>query len=413
MDRIATFVGVFWLFVVLNSVFIWNSYETAFKLCAYTGVLFVTFIYARKHALTIDGKTFSALFCIGLFFVWSLVVYSGNLNGYIFHLLISLSLFSIMVWPVEQYEKIYDWFRKGIIFFAVGSILVSLFTAVGLIHYIPYFELPPRSTLHEMQGVVYHVYGCIVTNYDGIDLFPRACGMLQEPGHFAIILGFVYMTDRMLGKKLSPWVVICGFLTFSSNFPLVIFITEIYQIFKIKSIFKILKGIVVALIACFIVFKCLSSDMQDTIKYLAYERNLETVVDALSTSGSLTEALDERTSSSGEVAYQNINSSNMWIGLGHDETLITLSDYRGVILQYGLIGLILIVIAITQVTRHFPKRQYFQMLAFLFLILIHRSWMFYAPYIYALPFMTSMLLQMKKEEAYVPDEEEVVVAVVE
>ena len=391
MDRIAAYIGCFWLFVVLDSFFIWNPFENLITICAHSGVLCVSYFYIINQRISINGKTFSALLCVGLVFLWMLFIYSGNIYGFVLHVVSLFALLSIMTWPVEQYGKIYTLFRKVIIFFAAGSTFVSLLTATGLIDYIPYFELPPRSPLHEKLGIVYHVYFFFVTNFGDMEFFPRACGMLQEPGHFAIILGFVYMADRLLGNKVSIWVVLCGFLTFSSNFPIIMLITEIYYLLNFKFFLKLIKWVGVAVIAGFVIFNCLSRDLQDTIKYLAYERNLEMVIDALASSGSLIEALDERTSDSGDVAFQNIDSSNMWVGLGHDETLITLSDYRGVILQYGVIGLILIFFAILSVTRKYPKRAQIQVLAFLFLVLIQRSWMFYASYLYFMPFMCSII----------------------
>lgn len=391
MDKIAAYIGCFWLFVVLDSFFIWNPFENLITICAHVGVLWVSYFYIINQRISINGKTFSTLLSVGLVFLWMLFIYSGNIYGFVLHVVSLLALLSIMTWPVDQYGKIYILFRKAIIFFAAGSTFVSLLTATGLINFIPYFELPPRSPLHESLGIVYHVYFFFVTNFGDMEFFPRACGMLQEPGHFAIILGFVYMADRLLGNKVSVWVVLCGFLTFSSNFPIIMLIAEIYNLFNFKYFFKIVKWVGVSIIAGFVIFNYLSRDLQDTIKYLAYERNLEMVIDAFAASGSLTEALDERTSDSGDVAFQNIDSSNMWVGLGHDETLITLSDYRGVILQYGVIGLILIIIAILSVTRKYPKRAQIQVLAFLFLVLIQRSWMFYASYLYFLPFMCSIL----------------------
>ncbi len=389
MDKIATYVACFWLFVVLDSFFIWNSLELMITAIAFVGVLITTIFIRRKYPMALDGIAFSAILSVGTFFLWMLFIYSGNLIGILFHFFGMIALIAIMTWPASLHDKIYFLFRKIIIFFATGSAIVSLITIIGLIQYVPYYELPPRSPLHEQLGIVYHVYLLFVTNYGDLEIFPRACGMLQEPGHFAIILGFVYMADRLLGKKVNLWIIICGFLTFSPNFPIVILITEFFNIFKIKNIIKILKGFAICIIGGVFLFSFLSKDMKEDLEYIAYGRNMEMVIDALMYSGSLTEALDERTSSSGDTAFQNINSSNMWVGLGHDETLITLSDYRGVILQYGVIGLVLILLAIISVTRYFPKRIQLQFLTFLILVLIQRSWMFYAPYLYFLTYMCS------------------------
>lgn len=395
MDKVTTYIGCFWLFVVLDSFFIWNRFENVITMLAYLGVIGITFRLHFRHKTNTDVKTFVVILCIGLCFLWMLFSYSGNAVYYLTHIIRLISILTVFTWPVSEYEKLYNVFRKIIIFFAIGSTIVSILTAAGLIKFIPYYELPPRSPLHESLGIVYYVYVFFVTNQGTLQLLPRACGMLQEPGHFAIILGFVYMADRLLGRKLSLWVVVCGFLTFSSNFPLIIVITEIYNLLKFKNLFNALKWFVIAISVGIVLFNCLSRDLQDTVKYLAYERNLEEVIDAMSTSGSFTDALDKRTSSSGDIAFRNINSSNMWVGLGHDDTLITLSDYRGVILQYGIIGLALIIVAILAITQKLHFRQRFQIIAYLLLVLIQRSWMFYAPYLYFLTYMFSNMYMYK------------------
>lgn len=395
MNKITTYIACFWLFVVLDSFFIWNRFENVITLLAYLGVIGITCRLQIRHEIHINAKAFIVILCVALCFLWMLFSYSGNAVGFLIHIIRLISILTVFTWPIAEYEKLYNVFRRIILFFAIGSTIVSVLTATGLIKFIPYYELPPRSPLHESLGIVYYVYGFFVTNQGSLEIFPRACGMLQEPGHFAIILGFVYMADRLLGRKLSLWVIVCGFLTFSSNFPLIIVITEIYNLLKFKNLFNVLKWFVIAIFVGIVLFNCLSRDLQDTIKYLAYERNLEEVIDAMSTSGSLTDALDKRTSSSGDTAFRNINSSNMWVGLGHDDTLITLSDYRGVILQYGVIGLALIVFAILAVTMKLHVRQRSQIIAYLLLVLIQRSWMFYAPYLYFLTYVLSNMYMHK------------------
>lgn len=398
-NKFVTYIAVLWLFVVLDSFFIWNSYELMIVLFSNSLVLYVSFRNFQQNGLSINGKTFSVLLAVSVFSLWKILVNTANIYGFFFNFISLVTLVSIMLWPIDCYEKIYKVFRRFVIFICIGSSFVSLLTILGVIGYIPYFELPPRSSLHESLGVVYHVYGCFVTVYSGYDFLPRACGVLQEPGHFAIVLGFVYMADRLLKYKISVWVLVCGILTFSSNFPIIVFITEFYNILKIKNLFVIIKYAIVFLFLGYVAYQSLSKDMQSTVKYLAYERNLEVVVDAVVTSGSLTEALDERTDISGDMAYKRINSSNVWFGLGHEDSFFTLSDYRGIIMKYGLIGLLLIVLAIFTVTREFPWRQRIQVIAFLLLVLIHRSWMFTAPYLYFLPYMTSKLYFKSKINA--------------
>ena len=115
MDRIATYIGCFWLFVVLDSFFIWNSFEMIIKVFALVGVICATMALRRNYPSELDGKTFSIILCVGAFFLWMLFVYSGNIVGLIYHLLSMIALIAMLTWPVTIYERLYVLFRKIII----------------------------------------------------------------------------------------------------------------------------------------------------------------------------------------------------------------------------------------------------------------------------------------------------------
>ena len=133
------------------------------------------------------------------------------------------------------------------------------------------------------------------------------------------------------------------------------------------------------ILAGVLIYQILPRNMQDMVLFLTYERNLEQVTDVLNSSGSLNDALDERTNGFGNQIYDRMSFSQKLIGNEWDRDMI-LSDYRGFIVSMGLIGFVLVIfISFTSLIG-----ASFQLKVSLFLvmllIMLHRSWFFYEPF---------------------------------
>jgi len=394
---------LFWLFVNLDSFFIWNRLENILRVIAALGVLYASYSVWKQELFRLPSKNFIPFAFISLYYLWQTFSVDDNLLKLLGRALGFVPLLLIMFWPPTLLSDIYSRFRKIIIFFAVGASIVSVFAFSGVLDYLPYYVLGPRSALHERMGVVYRVYGLFVTNYGDLEFEARACGMLQEPGHFAIILGFVYMTDRLLGHKISWWVVVCGIFTFSSAFFLLVVVTEIFNIYTKRQIIIVLSSVLFFILLLGVVYFSLDKYNQEQINYLAYERNLKDVVSA----GSLSQALDERTNSTGDAVFRKITTRNIWMGLNVRDNDAVLSDYRGVIVQSGLIGLLLLLFACFFSTRGLPIRKRIPLFFLLLLVVIHRSWMFGSSYLFFLSFMATTTIfsaLLEKNEYYIETE---------
>lgn len=394
---------LFWLFVNLDSFFIWNRLENILRVIAALGVLYASYSVWKQELFRLPSKDFIPFAFISLYYLWQTFSVDDNLLKLLGRALGFVPLLLIMFWPPTLLSDIYSRFRKIIIFFAVGASIVSVFAFTGVLDYLPCYVLGPRSALHERMGVVYRVYGLFVTIYGDLEFVPRACGMLQEPGHFAIILGFVYMTDRLLGHKISWWVVVCGIFTFSSAFFLLVVVTEIFNIYTKRQIIIVLSSVLFFILLLGVVYFSLDKYNQEQINYLAYERNLKDVVSA----GSLSQALDERTNSTGDAVFRKITTRNIWMGLNVRDNDAVLSDYRGVIVQSGLIGLLLLLFACFFSTRGLPIRKRIPLFFLLLLVVIHRSWMFGSSYLFFLSFMATTTIfsaLLEKNEYYIETE---------
>jgi len=312
---------------------------------------------------------------------------SENLTQVISNLVKFVPLLLLFFWPDNVLFVSYKYIRMAVIFFAIGGAVVSVLTLSGLISHFPYYILPPQETLHERLGYEYYVYGIFPTIHDslGIQGF-RACGMMKEPGHFAIILGIIYLIDRFREKKINFWIIIAGVLTFSSNFFIIVFITEVRNVFT-KRIFASILKYGKYLFFLPIVYFLLPIDIREQVNYLFYERNLAEVFEALNSSSSLSEGLDMRANDTSVSIYEHISLGEYLVGGVKFDSSESLADYRGLILRIGLIGIIISSLAYySTVSRKDTSIQISLMLLYI-LVLLHRSWMLQAPYLYFLSFL--------------------------
>ena len=128
-------------------------------------------------------------------------------------------------------------------------------------------------------------------------------------------------------------------------------------------------------------YSFLPSDVKEQVEYLAYGRNLESVVEAYNESSSLTSALDERASDDSIAEYEKMSTMQYLFGGGQVDVAEggMLSDYRGMILHIGILGLVLSAFLFFFIVRGTPLKVKIALLFAYFLVLIHRSWMLYAP----------------------------------
>lgn len=338
------------------------------------------------------------LFAI-LYIFWYVFRLNFNINGIIIRLSTLIAFSCLLCWPLELTKQSYEFFKKVIIFFCIGSSVISILGAVGILDHLPHFILPPQSPLHQRRGIVYYVYGCFVINYDGSLFLPRACGFLQEPGHFSVLVGLVYIIERSLNRKRNPWILIGGLFTFSMNFAIMAFLAELFSISSFKAIMKTLKIVFLFFIGVFLVFSFLPKDIKEQVSFLLWERNLVEVFEAIQYSGSIEEGLDERTNDYGLWSFNHMSENEKMIGKGSLDDDDILSDYRGMIFSIGYVGLFLsacLMLSILAITGN--RRQKLPLFGGLFLVLMHRSWMLVGNfYLYYIAFLAVVVYKLDSE----------------
>ena len=389
-ERYLVVTATIWFFVVLNSYIIWNPLAPILRFVPALLIVLETVQLSGRLRKTANSR--KLLICLSLYFIWVTIQLSDNYLVVIRRITEFLPLLCIILWPRDLLYKVYLNIRKVVVFFAIGSAVLSILILLGFGERIPHLVLPAREALHVRLGMVYYLYGLFIADcHPVIGVSSRACGMLQEPGHFSILLGFIYMIDRMGGIKVNYWVVICGLFTFSPTFVLIVLFTELHNIFSIKNFKKIVIGLSIMIMSLVVLYNSLPSSIRSQVDYFAYGRNLESVVEAYSQTSSLTGALDERANDIAVLRYNKLNSVQYMFGgveKGEDETL---SDYRAMILSMGLLGVFLSTLAYMFIMVGIPVKMKVALGFAYLLIIVHRSWMLNYPYIFFLAYLVVTL----------------------
>lgn len=387
--KYAPFCAVLWLLYAMNTIFAWIPFSVVLRIVGVFGVLAASYLM-KSHQTSKSRRAMA--FYVFLYFLWALVK-MGHFLAFVSVAMTFVPVLCLLFWPNDKLNEVYTLFRKVVIFFAIGSSIITILSFVGLTSFIPHFELPGQSALHTNKDDFYQVFIIFPQLNTVSSVMMRACGMMEEPGHFAIVLGFVYLIDRYLHRKINPAIIICGILTFSSAFFLIFFFTELWNFFRYWK--KTILYLASAFLVGAVIYTSLPSDAQDAVRFLAYERNLEKVTEAFSSSGSLDEALDERSSDYGTRVYDRMSFGQKLIGDEWDNDMI-LSDYRGFIVRMGYIGLIFVVMASLMSISGASFQLKVSLSLTLFLIMIHRSWFFYEPFPYFMSFMACTLFKYNR-----------------
>ena len=371
----------------MNSILTWYSFGVVFRVVAATGVVFAT--YQMEDRIVTRKRGWIA-FLTCLYMLWA-EMKMDHFIAYLSVIMTFLPFICIVFWPDTQLKKTYEIFRKVVIFFAFGSIILTALSYVGLTSHIPHIEMVSQSALHENRNDYYIVYFGLFPELNGVDIFfHRACGMMEEPGHFAIVLGLIYLIDRYTHRRINPIIIIGAIFALSSTFFLIMLFTEFWNIFVYWK--KAFLYLLCAIALSVIVYKALPRDLQDIVYFLAYERNMEQVVDAFDKSGSLDEALDERTNEMGQNVYDRLSFDQKLVG-GEGDSFLVLSDYRGFIVAMGYIGFSIVILISIVTISGAPTLLKISLFLSLMMIMLHRSWFFYEPFPYFMSFMACLLYE--------------------
>ncbi|MDD6184518.1 MAG: hypothetical protein PUB29_02680 [Bacteroidales bacterium] len=386
--------GALWFLVAIDSFFLWGSFGIVFRAISFGGMIISSMKLSNKfHSNT---NNWTVLISLLLYVFWLFSFISNNVLIAV-KAVDFVGFFLLLFWPREEIGKCYALLRKIIVFFAIGSSVVSVLSFVGVLQYLPHFTFEGRSTLHQSKGISYYVYGTFVTLHSRNGLVSaRACGPLQEPGHWAIIIGFFYLIEWFTLKKRNLWIIVGGILTFSSGFLLIFLFAEFMNLFSKAAVKKTIY-LILFFLGLSLVYVMLPQNIKKDVGFLFFERNLESVYENYGETGTIQGALNARAADYSLNKYYDLKAYDYLFGYGYRDSADALSDYRGTILFIGLIGLILSIIPSVLIVRRSNWRLRIALILSMTLVYLHRGWMFYAPYIYFLAFLAVTLSYLPLE----------------
>ena len=383
LKKTAALWGCIYLFLTIGPFMFWLLPLSLF-LAVSLGVIFVITLKLWRIGQLVLTKDRVFLFVLFLLYIIHL---SLPLWGHSFDwskIFIFSPLLCIIFWEDCIYYRLFRLFRKWMIFFSFFSIVVFILFALGAtFDTIPHYEIDGGLISIVKRNVIYYVYGPVVIAsncvYPLLDvIFVRACGPFLEPGHLAIILGFIIAIENILYQKYSIILLICGFLTFSPAFYIIFILICLYNIYyncQRKYLFYLL-GI---LLSIGIIIMLLPETIKEYLWYIIMERRFE------NTSGDM---LDSRSGSEILRKYNVfINSADVFMGRGvadMDGSDGFLSDYRGFVYSYGIWGMLLFVLIQIGIFLRVKLRIVYLFSMFVLLVLLHRAWMLGASYLFLL-----------------------------
>lgn len=393
-EKILPLIMAFWFFVTINSFFTWNSLKPLFHIVPMLLIVILSFPFLKKRNHYDNANTI--VFSLFILVVWVVLRLNSHINVILLRLFDFIPLFFIFYMPKSYLSNTYDIIRKVFIFYSIGGAIIVLLSIFGVLGQIPHFVLPAQETIHKDLGLNYNVYG-VFPILDTRETFVRCFGMTVEPGHFSIYLGLVYMVDRLMNGKINYWFFPGAFAAFSSTFFIIFIATEvIYLLFSNnrKHLFKYVMYLFGFILVIVSVYTSIPKAYKTEIDNLFYGRNLEQATEILEATNSLDEALNTRASVEGLSIYDNIDGSTFLFG-GEELTDI-LSDYRGLIVTLGVVGIFFSFVCVYNIVKLTPVKMKLLLFVPYILVLLHRSWMIPHPCIYVLFFfMVSLSLDSK------------------
>lgn len=392
IDSIAALCGLIWFAFIIDACFTWFFSWTIRYFLSSFFVFFATSILSQNNGLNFSKKRILLFSSIA---IWAAIIFFLK-----FWVVVAIFKFTpfmcIIFWRDSALQKMYVYLRKFILFYAILSVFVEVLVVTGAWRFLPHTTLPPQDYVQEELGLTNYFYGLFVIPAEDLSLsFYRACGPGREGGHFVFYLGFIYFADKALYNKRNIWILICGMLTLSPNFPVILLITEGYHAIKHKEFIKPIMVVLLFVVAMALAFVFAPENIKDEIVRVILERSLENNLMKVEDEG-VWALIDGRAGPYGLQYYESFLRKGTFARLFGSELPdgYYTSDPRFLIMLYGYIGTFVICWCIITFSIKIEFNLFgFVLLSFAALIFIQRAWMFDQLY-----WETVMLLIIKEKE---------------
>lgn len=384
IEKIAALCGLIWFVFVMDACFTWFFPWRIRYLIGDLFVLYATFTLSQKHRLVVSNQRLNYLFVLSVFLLYLIL----NTGGFLIALRY-ISLLCLLFWDRYVVLAFFDYFKKFIVFYCIASIITEVFFITGLLKYIPYVKMAAQGNVQSINLTTNYVYLYIINIPDSQFVSPyyRVMGPLREAGHFSIFVGFAYFIEKVVNGKRNWWLIACGFMTLSPNFPLFFLIAEGYVVLSTKHVSKQLLRFAAVIGIIIVAYFFVPQKYKEEFNHVVFERSLDSSLENMESEG-IQAIFDGRVNEVGMILYQqfenNANLSERLFGY-HFMRDYVLSDYRYLIIRYGYVGLIVFVICTIRFSFCYTNKYYGVCVFILaFAVLIQRAWMFEQAYIWTM-----------------------------
>ena len=147
----APFFFVLWLIYAMNSILQWYSFGVIFRVIAFVGIVFTSFSARPKIIVTREKSML--VFFVFLYYLW-VFIKQDHFLAFLSVTMTFLPFALIIFWPQEVLYKCYRLFRFLVLFFAIGSSIITILSLLGHSSGIPYFELQKQ---YHFQNLLNHL----------------------------------------------------------------------------------------------------------------------------------------------------------------------------------------------------------------------------------------------------------------
>lgn len=394
-EKIAALCGIVWFVFVMDTCFTWFFTWPTRNLIGALFVYFATFILNEKRQIVVTKNRLALLFTLAVLLIFVILSTGGLVRA----LLKFTPLLCISLWSKRTLVVFCEYFKNYIVFFSILSIIAEILFITGLLRYIPYIRMASQGNVQEMSSTYNYVYLYIINIPDTQFASPyyRVMGPLREAGHFSIFVGFAYFIEKVVNNKRNWWLITCGFMTLSPNFPLFFLIAEGYVVLSTKHVSKQLLRFLFVIGIIVVAYFFVPQNYKEEFNHIVFERSLDSSLENMESEG-IQAIFDGRVNDVGMLLYQQFQNdaslSERLFGY-HFVSDYVLSDYRYLIIHYGYIGLLLFFICTLRFSYCYKNKFYaFCVFLLAFAILLQRAWMFEQAYIW-----TMMLLATNAKTA--------------
>lgn len=389
VNKIAALCGVIWFSFNIDASFSWFFPDVVRYCIGAFFIIIATSVIIRDNKLTL--KSSARLLFFSVFLLALYMVFIGSSIIIVFFKLFPLLI--VILWPTSELHFFYFYLKKFIVFYAILSVFVEILVVSKLWSYLPCLTVfPPQDYVQEHQGLVNYFYGffCIPAVDHSLSFY-RACGPLREGGHFVFFIGFFYFVEEVIYNRRNIWLFVCGLLTLSPNFLIILLLTEGYMAINKKRYKKVLLSLTSAISCFFLLWFILPQSIKDEIIYIIFERSLESSMENAD-SNVIMSLLDGRVGDIGILKYESFQSSGMRVKLFGVNDLDfdgLMSDFRCLLMWYGYVGTFLFLFC-TFLFSLGNKASSYGMCVFIIALLVffQRAWMFNDIYIWVMMFLS-------------------------